>query len=185
MALSLKKISNLFYGLIITFLIIIAVMVTASALPIPGGFKLFTVQSGSMEPAIHTGSVVLVKPESVYAVQDIITFKNTEDRNNPSPKFTTTHRIVDIKPNEQGATSFQTKGDANDAPDSTLTDPGLIIGKVMFSVPLLGFPVSFAKTREGLIALIIIPATIIIYSEIVSIKNEVVKLVQKRKHEET
>lgn len=181
----LKQAANWLYGIAIAFLVIVAGLVAAAALPIPGGIKLFTVQSGSMEPAIKTGSIVIVKPETGYAIKDVVTFKNPEDRNNPQPKFTTTHRLVDVKQTDQGP-QYQTKGDANDAPDGSLIYPDQIVGKVVFALPLFGYPVSFARTREGLFILVVIPATVIIYGELMSIKNEIIKILQKRKtHEET
>jgi len=80
-----------------------------------------------------------------------------------------------------GQIEYVTKGDANDAPDSQAVAEELVLGKTIFSIPLLGYPVSFAKTREGLIILIVIPATMIIYSEILNIKNEAKRLIQERK----
>jgi len=39
--------------------------------------------------------------------------------------------------------------------------------------------VTFAKSKEGFLLLIVIPATLIIYSEILNIKNEIKKLRRK------
>ena len=177
----LKKVSNIFYGLIIVFLAVIAGLVGVSALDIPNGIRLYTVQSGSMEPAIRTGSLVIDKPQGSYGVGDVITFKSADERNNNRPKVTTTHRIDELV-SLNSLTTYRTKGDANDAPDGELVSQELVIGKVIYAIPLIGFPIAFAKTREGLIMLVVIPATIIIYSEIITIKNEIIKLWQK-KHE--
>lgn len=175
----LKSISIITYTLIIGVLVLIAGLVAVSVLPVPGGIKLFTVQSGSMEPAIWTGSVVVVQPKPSYAVNDVITFISEEDRGNQNPKFTTTHRVISLD-----GDSFQTKGDANDAPDGSRTKTDLVIGKVILSIPYVGFPVNFAKTREGLIILIIVPATLIVYNELMSIKQEIIKLINQRKKQE-
>ena len=69
------------------------------------GYRLFYVVTGSMEPTIHSGAVVLTKESDSYVIGDIITFKsqNSEILGQPN-----THRIVDI--NDDG--SFVTKGDA-------------------------------------------------------------------------
>ncbi len=37
-------------------------------------FQAYIVSSGSMEPAIKTGSVVVVSPKSSYQVGDVVTF---------------------------------------------------------------------------------------------------------------
>jgi signal peptidase len=67
------------------------------------------VYTGSMEPAIPVGSVVVIKPANpeTLKVGDIICFKTEAE----SPK-TVTHRIIGIT--SQG---FITKGDANEDPD--------------------------------------------------------------------
>ena len=163
----IKLVGNLIYWLILAGLGLVAVFVAVSALNLPGGWKLFTVQSGSMQPAIRVGSLVLVKPAGEYAVDEVITFKT-----GPAP---TTHRINRIE-----AGVIITKGDANDTPDSEPVRPENIIGKVVLSLPYAGYPVTFAKSKEGFLLLIVIPATLIIYSEILNIKNEIKKL--RRKH---
>ena len=159
------------YWLVLTALIIVAGLTAVSALNLPGNYKIFTVQSGSMEPTIKTGSIVVVKPQSSYQTGDVITFS---EKNNP--KITTTHRVFGI--NDGG---FITKGDANNSTDSAKVADSQIMGKTIFSVPYLGYPVSFAKTQQGLLLLVIIPAIIIIYSEILTIKNEILKKIKCEK----
>jgi len=176
----IKRLWNFFYGLILIVLAVIAVAVALSALDIPGGYKLYTVQSGSMAPAIPTGSLVISKPDGDYKVGDVITFKAEKERFVKNPKLTTTHRIYEVKEKDQEI-SFVTKGDANESPDVESVDKSLVLGRSIFSIPLLGYPVSFAKTKEGLIILVVIPATIIIWSELISIKNEARKLIAERR----
>jgi signal peptidase I len=170
---------TLYWGLII-ILVVIASLATLSAFNIPGGVRLYTVQSGSMEPAIRTGSVVFVRPSLEYKEGDIITFKNEADRNEQNPAATTTHRVHQVV-QEEGMISFITKGDANDSPDGSRTDAGLILGKTFLTIPLLGYLVSFVKTQLGLTLLIIIPATLIVYGEVLNIKKEAKRLIEERK----
>lgn len=172
----LKYLSKALYWLAIIALVSVATLLAITSLPLNTGYRLFTVLSGSMEPEIKTGSVVLVKDESDYYIGDIITFKSEEDRNNDNPSFTTTHRLIGIEDD-----GYQTKGDANDGPDGSLTDPNLVIGKVTLTSPYLGYIVNFAKTGEGLVLLIVVPATLIIYTELLNIKKELKKLITKKK----
>lgn len=175
-----KRLKNAIYWLLIIILVIVAAVAAVSVLDIPGSIKLYTVQSGSMAPAIRAGTLIISKQTDTYHVGDAITFKAGKDRLIKNPKYTTTHRIFEVKETEAGK-EYVTKGDANDTPDSQAVARDLVLGKTIFSIPLLGYPVSFAKTREGLIILIIIPATMIIYSEMLNIKNEAKRLVQERK----
>src|SRR4030042_5189237 len=139
---------------VITYLIYLIVIVfSISALMSKfsiGGIKLFTVQSGSMEPAIKVGSMVVTKSQNIYEVNNVITFKDREDS-----RKTTTHRIVEKE--DTGIMRYTTQGDANGVPDSNQVLPNQIIGKVIFKVPYFGYPVAFARTWPGVIVLIIIP----------------------------
>ena len=172
----LKLITRIFYGLVILVLALIAGTVAISALDIPGGFKLYTVMSGSMEPTLPVGSLVVVKSQDNYGVEDIVTYKAEKDRSVKNPQNTTTHRIARI---EEG--DYVTRGDANEVEDLVPVKKDLVLGKVVFSLPLIGRVVSFAKTREGLIFLVVVPAVIIVYSEILNIKSELVRIYKKVK----
>lgn len=171
-------ISNIIYWVFIGLLILVAGAATFSAMDIKNGMKIFTVQSGSMSPKIPIGSIVIIKPASSYKVGDIITFKSVKDLNEKNPKKTTTHRIVKIK-FQKGKLQFITKGDANNAPDSQPVALKQILGKTVISLPLLGYLIGFANTQTGFIVLIVIPATIIIYSELLNIKKEIQKIINK------
>ena len=70
---------------------------------------------------------------------------------------------------------YITKGDANNAPDQEEITKREIIGKVLFSVPYLGYAVDFAKKPLGFSLIIIIPASIIIFDEIKKIFGEIKK----------
>jgi signal peptidase len=153
----------------IYFIVIIFAFIAISSKFSIGGFKLLVVKSGSMEPSIKTGSMVIDKNFDNYNINDIITFKNSEN-----PNETTTHRIVNIE--LQGSSKlFETKGDANDASDSDKTTQSNVLGKVILTVPYFGYAVTFARTLPGLIIFIIIPALIIIYDEIMKIRAEIKK----------
>jgi signal peptidase I len=162
------------YGLFTFLLLIIALAVIGSYFNI-NGYKIYTVQSGSMEPAIQTGSVVIDHQSDIYEKGDVVSFSPNKD-----PKNIVTHRILASK-TENGITYFATKGDANSTPDIDVIQSSMILGKVILSIPLLGYPIAFARTQTGLILLIIIPATIIVYSELVNIKNEIAKSLAERR----
>jgi signal peptidase I len=170
------KIFKIIVNTVLGILVVIGILAVFSFVPIPGNFKLFTVQSGSMEPTIKTGSLIFVKPTGEYNVGNIIT-KWKEDK-----KVTITHRVMS-KEGEDGKIIYQTKGDANNAPDSDKITKEQIIGKMLWSLPYLGYPVGFAKTAPGLIIIIILPAVIIIYDEMNKIKKEIGKMREKKKAE--
>jgi signal peptidase I len=151
----------------------IALLIIVSVFPIPGNIKLFIVQSGSMEPAIKTGSMVLVKPSGNYKIDDVITFGPVSSNNPPK-----THRITEIKVNA-GTPSYQTQGDANNAPDRSLVASSNVIGKVFLHVPYIGYAIAATKTKYGLLAIILLPASILIYDHTKKIIKETRKLKNK------
>ncbi len=71
------KITKIIQALFAIVIFAVVLFVVVSMFPIPGNYKLLIVQSGSMEPNIHTGSVVVVKPAENYKAGDVITFSGT------------------------------------------------------------------------------------------------------------
>lgn len=129
---------------------------------------MMVVLSGSMEPAIKTGGIVVVKPAEDYRIGDVITFQRRGD------KDSTTHRIVEMRV-EGGKPIYTTKGDANNAPDMKEVRKSEVAGKVLISFPYLGYVVDFAKKPAGFALIVLIPAIAIIFDETKKIINEVKK----------
>lgn len=140
------------------------------------GLRAFHVETGSMTPTLPIGSMVLVREQASYQSGDIITFRLEGRRD-----AVVTHRIVAPAGDPDiNKIAYRTKGDANEDPDPESIPLDRVIGKVIFSVPYVGLAMGFAKTQMGFIALIVIPATLIIYGEIQNIRKEAVRLVKER-----
>src|SRR3989344_261229 len=77
------------YYLLLVGVVSIALLLLATLVKVPGNFKVKIVKSGSMEPAITTGGIVVIRPSTVYKVGDVITFGPDTKTQIP-----TTHRIV-------------------------------------------------------------------------------------------
>ena len=108
------------------------------------GLKGYTVLSGSMEPTYHTGSVIYVKSADTDALEvgQPITFYL-------SGKNVATHRIIEVV-QEGGSVRYRTKGDANDVADGSLVAPKDIIGTPIFSIPYLGYALSYIQSPPGM-----------------------------------
>ncbi|MGW8185537.1 MAG: signal peptidase I [Candidatus Moraniibacteriota bacterium] len=170
----MKKIFKIIINTILVIIFSFGLLVIITFLPVTGNIKILSVLSGSMEPQIHTGSLIFIKPASEYRVGDVVT-KTTEEKGT-----TITHRIIE-KEIIDGKTVFVTKGDANNADDNEKVPKETIIGKVFLNIPYLGYAVNFAKTKEGLILIVIIPAVIIVYDEILKIKKEIVRIAREKR----
>ena len=131
------------------------------------------VYTGSMEPAIPVGGIVVIKPVNpdTLKVGEIICFKIESESST-----TVTHRIFNIT--DKG---FITKGDANEDPDQWIVKKENVIGKVIAVIPLIGYVGYFVRTPIGFILLIIIPASAIIIMEIRNIAKELKKNKNKNK----
>ncbi len=176
----IKFINILFTTIFIAALLGVAGLLVGSMLPIPGNIEIKIVKSGSMEPAIPTGSLVIVKPSSSfsYSVGDVITFGP-----DTASEIPTTHRIVAV----EGTGSeriFITKGDANEEIDQDSVALREVIGKVLVHVPGAGFVLDFARQPLGFALLIGLPAGLIILEEIITIAKEARAALRRRRGED-
>ncbi len=148
--------------------------------------SLYTIVSGSMEPNIKVYDVVISKkvssPKNIK-VGDVITFISTSSI---SKGMTITHRVIEVKETEKGYV-YRTKGDNNLSPDTAPAEYNNIIGKVILRIPNLGRVQSFIGTQSGWLIVIVIPALLIIISDILKIfkltkvKNKIEELDQEDK----
>ena len=160
---------------VVIFLITISVIIIFSSFNKNKSLNILTVQSGSMEPNIELGSVVIVKNNNEYKIKDVITY--ISDNNSST---TTTHRINAIEYTEDGSPKYITKGDANDVEDGKKIDKNQVLGKVIFNIPYLGYAIKFVKAPIGLIVFLIIPAIIYVANELSVIKKEIVLIRTKK-----
>lgn len=154
---------------ILTVIILLSLLMIATSLNL-FGYSMYVVKSGSMEPALQTGSIVITKKQNIYNIGDIVTF------NVAFSKDTVTHRIVDTKKDVSENVYFVVKGDANPAADPDPVAPTNIKGEFVFTIPFIGYLIAFIKTLPGLLLFIIVPATIIIYHEITNINTEIANI---------
>lgn len=113
-----------------------------SRFPMVLGYGYAVVASGSMEPTLSRGDLVIVRQESAYEKGNIITFIQAGDQR------TTTHRIVEAEEDR-----FITQGDGNNLADESITAEQ-IFGKVVLTLPLIGYLIQSASTPLGLLVII-------------------------------
>ncbi len=135
-------------------LIIILVILALLPVTIPKvlGYQTYEVVSGSMEPELPVGSLVLVKPADPHniAVDDIIAFASDKDGG-----AVVTHRVIEID-NENA--EFTTKGDANELQDMNPVPFDNLIGRVEKHFPVMGSIMAGLTTGMGKIYLLMILA---------------------------
>lgn len=173
----MRYVNFIFYTVFVSLLLGIAGLLIGSMLPIPGNIEIKIVKSGSMEPNIPTGSLVVVKPAQRYSIGDVITFGADTKTQIP-----TTHRIIAFE-GSNGETLYRTKGDANEDADTNLVARSEVIGKAVFHVPAVGFILDFARQPLGFALLIGIPAALVILEEVLTITKEVKLALRRRRSE--
>jgi len=142
--------------------IMIAILATFVLLSSSGKMQARVVLTGSMEPTINPGDIVILNPSKTVAVQknDIITYTGRRFDGTAVGSFT--HRIV----GGDAQTGYVLKGDANTNPDTQQVKREDIVGKVVFVLPYIG---QFL-TPKNLFTLI--PFIFILWLVIDRIKNE-------------
>lgn len=138
---TIKRVWNTATTVLLSIVLILAILIWGFRL---FGFEVLVVQSGSMEPAYHTGSLVYIRDVDANELQegDVITF-------NIGNGLRATHRIIDVV-EQEGQLGFRTKGDANDHPDNGLVSASSIVGKVAFSIPYLGYMTAYIQSPPGM-----------------------------------
>lgn len=139
----MKKITDTIFTIVMLVAVTLAILLVGVRI---FGLTPYTVLSGSMEPTYHVGSLIYVKSVAVdeLKVGDPITYHMESG-------VVVTHRIVGIITDDDDPTvvRFQTKGDANNEADGTPIDSKNVIGKPMFSIPLLGYVSYYIQNPPG------------------------------------
>jgi signal peptidase len=130
------------------------VLLVSVMLPNLFGMRNLTVLSGSMEPTIHTGDVVVEHqiPPLDAQIGDVVSFKDPED-----PSVLITHRVQDIQVHN-GVVAFVTKGDANTGVERWKVSADGMIGRVDYHVWRLGYLLAWIRGRMGRVLLVVLPA---------------------------
>jgi signal peptidase len=120
--------------------------------PMPMGVGATVVLSGSMEPTLSTGDLLIIAKQDSYQVDDVVVFQ--------ANRMAVVHRIVELyeKPvqGEDGEEIQQmaiTQGDANNTPDDPI-QVSQIKGTVVFRLPIVGYLINMIKTPIGTILIL-------------------------------
>lgn len=132
---------------ILVFLLVAVVI--AYAVSFAMGFRPYIIKSGSMEPAIQTGSLCFVDSKADFSdveEGEIIAFET-------SLGDFVTHRAITVTED-----AIETKGDANDVSDGFSTTRENFRGINEFAIPYLGYAAAYMQQPVGkaMIAVVIL-----------------------------
>ena len=142
--------------ILVIFAVIIAFLISGMRI---FGFQVYGVLTGSMEPAYPTGSLIYVKAVDYkqLKVGDPITYMISQNT-------VVTHRIIEVLIDEEDPDTIRyfTKGDANEVADGSSVHYKNIIGKPVFSIPLLGYVSNYIQNPPGMYVAIALGVLLII-----------------------
>jgi len=145
------------HSLNVLLLILVVLALVWSAAWKLAGAHMFSVQSGSMSPAIKKGDLVIdIRPRTVQP-GEVITY-----RSQLHPGQEVTHRIIRTDMVKQTVT---TKGDSLSTADPTVP-ASAITGKVFKVVPKAGYVYDWVHTPAGLISTVYLPLLFIVTAEL-------------------
>lgn len=138
----------------------LALLALAIAGPLAFGARPYTVLTGSMEPAISPGDVVVAERIEPARARpgDVVMFRDPEDQ-----QRTITHRVQRIR-RAGDRLWFMTRGDANDHGERWRIAVDGSLGRVLYTVPAVGHVAVFAG-RVG-------PATLLALAVLLLVANE-------------
>jgi signal peptidase len=155
---------------VLGFVVLVVVVLPFVLFAVPqlaGANQSYVVLSGSMEPTISPGDVILASEVDPAAIEtgDVITFER------PGESTPTTHRVVEVTERD-GERAFLTKGDANENVDQAAIPASQVEGRIptlggfMFVIPFIGHVVKFATTQLGFATIVVTPLLLLVISEI-------------------
>lgn len=115
--------------------------VTGDPMPMPFGYGVSIVASGSMEPELSVNDLVVIKAADTVAVGDIVVYET-------STGSLVIHKVISLD-----GDTVTTQGTANNTPDSPV-ELSAVKGKLLFSIPRLGAVITALKTPAGIIFLL-------------------------------
>lgn len=145
---------------VVVLLALVAPFVVTGAPAVVGAEESYVVLSGSMKPTIQPGDIVITRDVEPTAVEegDVITYTR------PSMDAPVTHRVIGVS-EQEGQLVFQTKGDGNEDPDAYTVTGEQVIGRVWFTMPKIGYVVTFANSTRGFLVLVLAPLALLALSE--------------------
>ena len=136
--------------LLLNLYLVVVQVVLHNELPKLFGMTQIIVISGSMEPVVRVGDILLIREQSAYETGDVVTYR--------SGSSLITHRVI-----ETDGTGLVTQGDANNAADAPI-ELSQVEGQMLLRIPKLGYaalmlrtPLGFLITIAGGLLLIIVP----------------------------
>ena len=169
----LKTIGDVLYTLmfllvVLMLLVVIMQRATNNTLAI-GGFRMFSVATGSMVPVYNVGDILISKEidaEDIKVGDDLVYL----GKKGSFSGRVVTHRVISIDKKEDGNYKIITQGVANNAADPEI-DQTQVYGKVICNVKILGWIAGLVRNTYTLYFLLLLPVAILIVRNVRNIRD--------------
>ncbi len=176
-----KRLNIMFYVILIPLLaynmaLIVQAVVRPNETPAFLGYKMYVIISGSMQPELEVGDIVVVKKINPNDLKkdDVISFRKGQT--------IITHRIVEVK-NAEEKLQFLTKGDNNNTNDKDLVSDKEIEGIVVNKIQKIGKIVLKLRDKTLIIVIILIYYIFLMYDQSVQ-KRKNLRRIKREEYEE-
>ena len=139
----------------------LAALALVVVVPRLAGATAYTVLTGSMEPGLPPGTLIVVKPAPAdeIGVGTVITYQLKSEQ-----PTVVTHRVVTQGIDDDGKPVFETQGDANEVPDAAWVRPVQIKGEKWYAVPHLGYVGNLLTGKERQMGIYLVAALLLSYA---------------------
>ena len=156
-------ISSLILAVAASICLVFSIQVVSKGFVTIGGYSTFRVVTGSMEPTISTGALLVCKDTKIDKIKegDIVCYRSKVAEIYGS---TVTHRVIAVQKDEQGEVRLETRGDANVSSDPHYVKQENLIGKVTWysgKDNILNDILSFITGKMGFLLCIVFPVLLV------------------------
>lgn len=192
---SAKKIQNrivsataiLFFVVTLCCCLYVIIQVLTKGYVSVSGHCFFRVVTGSMEPSLSVGELILTENVDIetVCVGDVISFRS---QSIDTKGKIITHRVVEFSNDENGDVRLLTKGDANLSVDGIYVTAANYIGKVVWSSGdgFFSSLMNFLSDRYGFLVCIVFPSLLILgfvlKDNVKAMRQDIRKLVDTVEH---
>lgn len=173
---TLKKLVYIFLIPLLVYNISLIIQAVARPNETPAffGIKMYVIVSGSMEPELYVGDIVIVKDlkdEDKINKDDVISFRQGQT--------IITHRVSEVV-NINGVEKYRTKGDNNNTEDIMIIGRESIEGKVINKIKSFGKTVLALRNTTLIIVIVLFYYAFLVFDQ----KKQNKKAIRKIKREE-
>lgn len=162
--------------LVYNFSLIVQAVLRPNETPAFLGYKMYVIISGSMQPELDIGDIVVVKkinPEDLKK-EDVISFRKGQT--------IITHRIAEVQKTDESL-KFVTKGDNNNTDDKDLVTTKEIEGLVVNKIQKLGKIVLMLRDKTLIIVIVLIYYIFLMYDQSIQERKNIRRM-KRQEYEE-